>query len=144
MAVSKFKGAIHSDERGKLIFFNEFSMEPIKRFYEISPSSTETIRAWQGHLIETKWFYCTAGSFVMNLLPLTENGQPNTSLVIEKYYLTSDEPLVLKVPGGYASGFRAMENNAKLMVFSDVSLGASKNDDFRFPENAVSVDWGEK
>jgi dTDP-4-dehydrorhamnose 3,5-epimerase-like enzyme len=141
MAVSKFKGAIHSDERGKLIFFNEFSMEPIKRFYEISPSSTETIRAWQGHLIETKWFYCTAGSFVMNLLPLTENGQPNTSLVIEQYYLTSAEPLVLKVPGGYASGFRATHKDSNLMVFSDASVAASKLDDYRFLASDYHADW---
>ena len=141
MGVKKINGAAHTDVRGKLIFFNEFSMESIKRFYEINPSNTKIIRAWQGHLIESKWFYCTSGSFILNLLPLDANGIVSTTLPVERFVLSSEKPLILKVPGGYASGFKAITDNSKLIVFSDTTIAESSMDDFRYPETQYSANW---
>tara|TARA_R110000868_G_scaffold293806_2_gene554290 strand:+ start:795 stop:1226 length:432 start_codon:yes stop_codon:yes gene_type:complete len=141
MGVKKINGAAHTDVRGKLIFFNEFSMESIKRFYEINPSNTKIIRAWQGHLIESKWFYCTSGSFIINLLPLDANGIVSTTLPVERFVLSSEKPLILKVPGGYASGFKAITDNSKLIVFSDTTIAESSMDDFRYPETQYSANW---
>lgn len=141
MGIKKINGAAHTDVRGKLIFFNEFSMESIKRFYEINPSNTEIIRAWQGHLIESKWFYCASGSFIINLLPLDANGIVSSTLPVERFVLSSEKPLILKVPGGYASGFKAITDNSKLIVFSDTTIAKSSIDDFRYPETQYSANW---
>ena len=50
----------------------------------------------------------------------------------EIYTLHSDKLEILRIPGGYANGFRALEQGSELLVFSDSYLEASKNDDFRF------------
>jgi dTDP-4-dehydrorhamnose 3,5-epimerase-like enzyme len=142
MGITKIQGAIHNDERGKLVFFNEFSMDVIKRFYEINPSNTSIIRAWQGHLIESKWFYCSEGSLVINLITLDEKGSLRPDLGAERFELESNTPLILKVPKGFASGFKALEEQSKLLVFSDATLETSKADDFRFPETHYNADWG--
>ena len=79
------KGNEFIDERGALRFFNDFDMGKVVRFYEIAPANTEIIRAWQGHQHEKKWFYCLAGSFVINLVdfggatPEQTSGRPGTS-----------------------------------------------------------------
>lgn len=141
MAIVKIKGASFSDERGSLIFFNSFDMGEVKRFYEIKPNNIETVRAWQGHIIEKKWFYCNSGEFVVNLAELDKIGAPVENKKPVLFILKSEEPMILCVPSGYASGFKAIKENSSLMVFSDSSLEDSKNDDFRFPLNQWEAQW---
>ncbi len=141
MHSSETKGSIHSDERGKLVFFNDFSMERIKRFYEINPSNTSIIRAWQGHLKETKWFYCSKGAFTLYLIALDTNGQLRPDIKVEHHVLDSSTPTILEVPGGFASGFKSSIEDSKLTVYSDVSVAASIKDDFRFDINEYHADW---
>ena len=57
------QGGQHVDARGKLTFFNDFDMGAVKRFYVIEHPDTETVRAWQAHKTEQKWFHVIAGSF---------------------------------------------------------------------------------
>ncbi len=135
------RGSGFSDERGHLNFFNAFDMSKIVRFYEIAPSSTKIIRAWQGHQIEKKWFYCHAGSFIMNLMKINNFENVPDGLEPERLVLTADEPMVLQVSGGYATGFKAEKEDSKLMVFSNLSLEASKQDDFRFPVDRWRGRW---
>ena len=127
------KGNEFIDERGALRFFNDFDMGKVVRFYEIAPANTEIIRAWQGHQHEKKWFYCLAGSFVINLVKVDDFDGPSRELVPQKMILKSTEPDILAIPKGYATGIRAMEESSRLQVFSDFSLDASKEDDHRFP-----------
>jgi dTDP-4-dehydrorhamnose 3,5-epimerase len=57
------QGCKHTDGGGTLLFFNDFNVAPIKRFYVIEHPNTNIIRAWQWHKIKQKWFYVVAGSF---------------------------------------------------------------------------------
>lgn len=139
--IKKIQGGAHSDNRGRMVFFNEFSMDAVKRFYEINPSSTSIIRAWQGHLIERKWFYCSEGAFVIYLVALNAQGQLRLDRPAERFVIERDYPLILEVPGGYASGFKAIKENSKMLVFSDATVEASIEDDYRFPEKQYRVDW---
>ncbi len=134
-------GETYLDERGKVKFFNSFDMKEIVRFYEIAPSSTQTVRAWQAHLEEKKWFYCTAGTFVVNLKRINDGSSLPIGLDVERFELSEKNPLVLEVPGGYASGFKSLVENSKLMVFSNFSLEESKNDDLRFPLEQWEAEW---
>ena len=135
------EGSSFSDERGKLQFFNTFDMREIVRFYEISPSDTQTIRAWQGHQNEKKWLYCNAGSFRVHLIKLDDWHNPSKDLLSEQFVLNAKNPTVLAIPGGYANGFKAMEEGSKLLVFSNFGLDESKADDFRYPPEKWDVDW---
>ena len=93
------------------------------------------VRAWQGHQFEKKWFYCSEGSFIINILKIDDFINPSPLLVPEKIVLDSSKPSFLELPGGYATGIKATAENSKLTVFSDYSLDESKNDDYRFSDN---------
>ena len=135
------EGNQHSDERGKMHFFNTFDMNDVVRFYEIVPANTQFIRAWQGHQHERKWFYCNAGSFIVHLIELDNFHIATTSYQSQSFILEEEIPLILEIPSGFANGFRALEKDSKLMVFSDFTLEQSKNDDYRFELDAFEVDW---
>lgn len=135
------KGNLFSDNRGSLSFLNEFSLKPIVRFYEITPKDTTIIRAWQAHKKESKWFYCTQGSFIVNLIKLDSFESPSNNLSTFTYKLNASNPQVLFIPGGYANGFKAQSENSKLMVFSDFDLEASKLDDYRFDAHKWTNNW---
>ncbi|WP_422859632.1 hypothetical protein ACOKFD_01480 [Flagellimonas sp. S174] len=134
-------GNTYSDNRGELTFFNTLNLDQVKRFYHIAPNSTETIRAWQGHLKENKWFYCTAGAFILNLVEVDNFDNPSKELPVKHMILDSSNPKIIHVPGGYASGFKSIYENSKLMVFSNFTLEDSKGDDFRYPLDTWFVNW---
>ena len=120
-------GDVFSDYRGKLKSINDFNMSSIIRMYSIE-SELGVIRAWQGHKLETKWFYVIKGRFLVKTMNLVSHQ-------VNLYKLSSVEPKVLKIPGGYYNGFEALETGSILIVFSDFDLQKSKEDDYR-----VSID----
>ena len=125
-------GSQHTDERGRLDFFNSLDLSEIVRMYRIRPADTSRIRAWQGHRVEEKWFYCLHGSFVVNLIPLSKFKTGTSLHTPEIYTLHGDVPQVLWIPGGYANGFKSLQQNSELLVYSNLSLEESKNDDIRY------------
>lgn len=135
------KGNNFRDERGGLNFFNEFDMSEINRMYEISPNDTNTIRGWQGHKAEKKWFYCNSGSFIVNLIEVDDFDSPSKELIAKRFVLDVNEPAILEISGGYATGFKALTANSKLVVFSDFTLEASKEDDFRYDITTWFAKW---
>lgn len=129
------KGGIFNDIRGRVSFVNDFDMTEVKRFYQINHKDTETVRAWQGHKVEKKWFYCIKGSFLFNIIKIDDWSNPSFDLVPQNFTLTETESNILSVPGGHVNGFVALEENSTLIVFSDQDLESSKKDDFRFDKN---------
>lgn len=137
------KGGEFEDERGKLIFFNEFDMKEVKRFYIIEHPDSTTVRAWQGHQKEQKWFYVLAGSFKIVLVQPDNWQKPSDQLAVEEFILQTTVQQVLYIPGGYANGFKALEPKSKIMVFSSFTVEESSNDNFRF-DKTWWYDWSEK
>jgi len=135
------KGNLFSDDRGSLSFINDFSLQSIVRFYEISPKDTSIIRAWQAHKKESKWFYCIHGAFKVNLVKIDSFENPSKDLDVHTYELNTNTPQVLFVPGGYANGFKAISEDSKLMVFSNFDLEASKQDEYRFETEKWINKW---
>jgi dTDP-4-dehydrorhamnose 3,5-epimerase-like enzyme len=125
-------GKIHEDERGKVIYFNEFDMSFIKRTYNIINNNTCLIRAWQAHQFEQKWFYCIKGEFVLNFIKITDCKHPSFNEVIETITLKKNVPQILYLPGGYATGIRANKTDSILTVYSSFSVEESKKDDYRY------------
>ena len=125
-------GNYYADDRGKMSFINDFLMHEVKRFYTITPKDTETIRAWQGHRIEEKWFHVLQGRFLIGLVKIDDWETPSDSLKVEKFILSTQENQVLHIPKGYANGFRALEDNAQLLVFSSTTLAEAAHDNYRF------------
>ncbi|MDB4505884.1 dTDP-4-dehydrorhamnose 3,5-epimerase family protein [Saprospiraceae bacterium] len=129
------EGGIHSDERGTIAFVNDFDLSKCVRFYRITHPETSIIRAWQGHQKESKWFHCYSGSFLIKLIKIDNWENPSLDLEVKTFELKGAQSQVLYIPSGYASGFKALENNSSLMVFSDMTVEESVADDFRFEKN---------
>lgn len=126
------QGGQFEDERGKLIFFNDFDMKEVKRFYIIEHPDSSIVRAWQGHKREQKWFYVISGSFKVLLVQPDDWERPSGDLPIEEHELKASGPQVLHIPGGYANGFKALQPGSKMMVFSSFTVNESSGDNYRF------------
>lgn len=132
MSFRFIKGNVFKDARGCLKFFNTFDMGEIIRMYEIAPSDAEFTRGWQAHKYETKWFYCSQGSFRIDVVEIDDFQNPSTELVPTAFRLTEKESVILEVVGGSATAIKATEKSSKLTVFSNFTLEESKKDDFRY------------
>lgn len=128
-------GGIHQDFRGILRYFNDFDLQPIKRFYISEHKDITTIKAWQAHKLECKWFYVLQGSFKIVLVKISDWDNPEINKSIEEFIIEASENKILCVPKGFATGFQALINDSKLMIFSDFKLDESLADDFRFEKD---------
>lgn len=134
------KGNHHSDERGSVSFINDFDMTPLKRMYTIQHPSTSIVRAWQAHKIESKYFKCIQGRFLVAAVAIDNWDSPSTHLKPKTFILDAQNTEILCIPGGHANGFKALEADAQLLVFSDMDLESAKDDQFRF-DASLWMDW---
>jgi dTDP-4-dehydrorhamnose 3,5-epimerase and related enzymes len=133
------QGNSYTDERGTLRFINDFHFDGIKRFYTISHPGTSMIRAWQGHKIETKYFFVTKGEFLICWVEIDNWENPGKELKVNKQILSANDPQMLIIPAGNANGFKALETDSQLIVFSDLTLEEAKNDDYRFERDYWTI-----
>jgi dTDP-4-dehydrorhamnose 3,5-epimerase-like enzyme len=125
------QGNHFSDERGTLIYNNEFDASLVKRIYFIENKNVDFIRAWQGHKIEQRWFTAVRGSFLIRIIAIDNWESPSVFLEKERFVLSSDNFLVLHISQGYVSSIQSLEESSKLMVMADYVLGGIQ-DEFRF------------
>jgi dTDP-4-dehydrorhamnose 3,5-epimerase-like enzyme len=123
---------ISIDERGELIFCNDFDMKKIKRFYHISNFSTPFVRAWHGHKIENKYIMVTKGSAFVAAVQVDDWKKPSKSLNITTFLLNDKKPKLLFIPGGYAHGYKTLLPDTRLVIFSTATLKESLKDDYRY------------
>jgi dTDP-4-dehydrorhamnose 3,5-epimerase-like enzyme len=126
------KGNSFTDDRGSINFVNDFHLEGIKRFYTITHPDTSVIRAWQGHKIETKYFFVSKGKFLICWVEIDNWDKPGKESKVNKEILSAGNPQILIVPAGNANGFKALEDDSTLLVFSDLDLETSAKDLYRF------------
>jgi dTDP-4-dehydrorhamnose 3,5-epimerase-like enzyme len=125
------EGKVHTDFRGSLYFNNEFDASPVKRVYFIQNKDTETVRAWQGHRIEQRWFSAIQGSFEIKLIEVDDWENPSKNRAVYSFILSAKQLDVLHIPQGYISSIQALDSNSKLLVMADYLLGEIK-DEYRF------------
>ena len=130
----------HIDERGKITFFNDFDLKLVRRLYLIDHPNPAVVRAWQAHKLEQKWFYVIGGSFKVVIVQPDDWEHPSNDLKTHEYTLRSEESHVLHIPGGLANGFKALQPNSKMIVFSNFTVEESSNDNFRFNKE-MWYDW---
>ena len=134
-------GGIYKDDRGALFHANDFNLSGVKRMYHIHQSDTGVIRGWQGHQKEQKWFHCIQGSFIVKLIEIDDWSNPSCECEHLSFVLSDDPCQVLHIPGGYANGFKALEENSIMMVFSDKEIQEAKHDDYRFETSYWNFKW---
>lgn len=141
--IELIEGGSHKDSRGFISFVNDFNLSDVKRFYTIENSPLKPVRAWQAHQFETKWFHVVSGSFKIVLVKIDNWDFPSNKLTPLEFNLSANSSSVLCIPGGYANGFKMLETDSKLLVFSNFSLEESGGDDFRF-DDSLWYNWSIK
>lgn len=126
------EGGKFSDHRGTISYVNDFSFEGIERFYIISNSVENPIRAWQGHKLDAKNFYCISGTFKIHFIKIDNWENPSKDLPIETIVVSASESKIVHIPAGYANAIESLESNSKLISFSTLPLTNVKEDDFRY------------
>lgn len=132
LLIKLIKGNSFTDERGTIRFVNDFYFEGIKRFYTVTHPDTSVNRAWQGHKIETKHFFVTKGEFIIYWVNIDNWDNPGKDLRVNKEVLSAGNPQILIIPAGHANGFKALQPDSTLLVYSDLSLEESAADLYRF------------
>jgi dTDP-4-dehydrorhamnose 3,5-epimerase-like enzyme len=126
------QGGNFSDYRGTISYVNDFSFKDIERFYIISNSDENPIRAWQGHKLDAKNFYCLNGSFKIHFVKIDNWECPSKNLNIETIIVSASESKIVHVPAGYANAIESLETNSKLISFSTLPLAKVNDDDVRY------------
>jgi dTDP-4-dehydrorhamnose 3,5-epimerase len=129
---SVFQGNKIFDDRGSLGFINGFDVSDFKRFYLIENHSVNFIRAWHGHLKETKAIIMVKGEALVCAVELDDTTNPNKNNEVTRIVLSATSPSALYIPAGYANGFMTLSADAKLLVFSSTTVEESQGDDYRF------------
>lgn len=133
------EGGNFSDHRGTISYVNDFSFNGIERFYIISNCNENPIRAWQGHKLDSKNFYCLNGSFKIHFVKIDDWEKPSKDLTVETIFVTVAESKIVHIPAGYANAIESLESNSKLISFSTLPLTDVKDDDVRFPSDYWSI-----
>jgi len=126
------QGGNFSDHRGTISYVNDFSFKNIERFYIISNSDENPIRAWQGHKLDAKNFYCINGSFKIHFVKIDNWDNPSKDLNIETIIVSASESKIVYIPSGYANAIESLETDSKLISFSTLPLANVGDDDVRY------------
>ena len=139
--IRRICGGAFSDHRGTVSFVNDCSLSDVKRFYTITQTQENPVRAWMGHFHERKWFVPVSGktTLVLRRLRQTDSG-PVMDPECVVFHLDASAPEAIAVPAGYCSGFRSDTPDAKVLVFSDKTLDEAADDMVRFDKND-GFDW---
>ncbi|WP_163400295.1 WxcM-like domain-containing protein [Flavobacterium fluviatile] len=132
MGAKVIQGGCFSDQRGTISYVNDFSFKDIERFYIISNSDQHPIRAWQGHKLDAKNFYCISGSFKIHFVKIDNWDKPSKDLEVETIIVSVSESKIVHIPAGYANAIESLETGSKLISFSTIPLAAVSEDDIRY------------
>lgn len=130
--VKFISGGTAVDDRGRLDFINELSLEGFSRFYVVSNHRQGFIRAWHGHRFEGKAVVLLQGSALVCAVEVDNWESPAKDLPISRNVLSLSKFGALWIPPGFANGFMSLTADAQLMFLSTSSLEDSAKDDIRF------------
>lgn len=140
MKKNTFTGGKFTNEKGTIKFVNDFKLSKYKRFYAIEMPKKKIIRAFHGHIKESKAVYVASGSVLLNYVKLTDKINPSKKAKVNKIILKSESPQIVLIPKGFANGIMSLEKNTQVIFFSDKTVNESEKDDYRFSEDY----WGEE
>lgn len=113
--------------------------DAVERFYIICNSTENKLRAWQGHKIDNKYFYCIQGAIRVYYVKIDNWESPSKNLKVGSVVLTTMESNVLHIPEGYANAIESLETGSKLISFSTLPLERIAEDDVRFDSDMWMV-----
>lgn len=134
---SIIQSKISFDDRGELVHCNNFDFKKnkIRRFYIIENNQINFIRAWHGHKKEEKFIQILNGSIKVCIIKIDDWIKPSKKLKKITHIISSKNPSIIHIPGGYAHGIQTLKKDTRYIVYSNLSLRESLKDDYRYPFN---------
>ena len=126
------RGGLASDDRGRLMFANDFDLSQCRRFYVVENFAPRTVRAWHAHKHERKWVMALSGAALAACVRIDDWESPSRDAEVHRFTLDASSPAILSVPAGYANGAMSLLPDTKIVYFSDASLEGSTGDDYRY------------
>ena len=126
------KGGVAVDDRGELVFVNDFDFAGVKRFYMVSNHRAGFVRAWHAHKKEAKFVFPASGSAVVGAVKIDNWDNPAKDAKVQRFVLSAHSPQILYIPAGYANGFMSLSSDCQLIFYSTSTIDESKNDDIRY------------
>jgi dTDP-4-dehydrorhamnose 3,5-epimerase len=138
-------GGLSVDDRGVVMYCNDFFFRGIKRFYVLTNYKVGYVRAWHGHKKEAKFVMVTRGSAIVCCAPLSAFSKLEGEKVkLFRFVLSDRQPGVLYIPPGYANGHMVLVEPTDVVHFSTMTLDECKGDDVRFPAGMIGDVWEPK
>ena len=128
----QIEGGLAVDDRGQIQFCNNFDFKNIRRFYAVLNHEPNFVRAWHGHKKETKYVFVITGAVIVAAVKIDNWEKPNKNTAVQRFVLSEKKSCILKIPAGYANGFKTLTPDTKIIFFSTVTLEESLKDDYRF------------
>lgn len=125
-------GGVAVDDRGRLGYVEGVCMDGVRRLYVVSNHRSGHVRAWHGHKNETKLVMVVAGAAIVAAVEVDDWEHPSRDLEVHRWVLSEDRLAVLRIPPGWANGFRTLTPGARVMFWSSSTLEESSSDDFRW------------
>ena len=127
----------NSDHRGKNFHVNDFDLSPVKRIYVIENKNIFINRGWKGHMIESRWFFCTMESMEIQVVPINSFSERKNKIV--KFNLCEEELNMLFVPNGYATLVKQIKDKSRLAAMSDYLIGISNDEGLRWDSSFFEI-----
>jgi dTDP-4-dehydrorhamnose 3,5-epimerase len=137
-------GGLSVDDRGQVVFANDFNFKGVKRFYIVSNHKAGFVRAWHAHKKEAKYVMVTKGAAVVAAVAIDDFEKPSKDAKVHRHVLSEKTPKVLYIPPRYANGFMSLTKDTQLIFFSTLGLEESeKADDTRYDSRYWDI-WAVK
>lgn len=127
------RGGVSTDDRGRVLFVNDFDLVGCRRFYFVENFAVGTVRAWHAHRHERKWVLAVSGAALAACVEIDDWESPSKDLDVDRFVLDAGSPSVLSIPPGFANGAMSLAPQTKLLYISDRVLQESLDDDVRYP-----------
>ena len=127
-----YTGDVAVDDRGELMFVNEFDFAGVKRFYTVRNHRAGFVRAWHAHRREAKYMTVVTGAALVGAVAIDDWDAPSRDAPVKRFVLAAHRPRVLYVPAGYANGFMSLTADAHVVFFSTSTIEDSLTDDVRY------------
>lgn len=138
------KGGIAVDDRGEVLYCNDFEFYSVKRHYVVRNHRAGFTRAWHGHKVEHKWVMCWQGAAIIGAVRVKDMDDPLPSFREEanrhRFILSAAQPAILHIQPGYVNGFKTLSADTVLVFYSSLSLKEGAADDHRFDPIGL---WGD-
>jgi hypothetical protein len=131
-------GGKYVDERGTLLYNNDFDVSRVKRMYRISNSTQIEYRRWQGHKIECRWFTAVKGETEILAIHIDNWDKPKIDLPVHRFVIKSNEFDILFIPAGFVTSIKSINVSSEVLAMSDYRLGEIK-DEFKFPHDYFNM-----